>query len=172
MSQTTHHTQPLKDEHAELRPRLESLRAAADSVGSAGRQDLAGRVSSCHAFLVEHLLVHAQAEEAALYPAVEAALGCDGATQTMKLDHAEIGRLTDELGVFGDKLQRSELSPAEQNRLRMVLDGLYVLVMLHLQKEEEAYLPILDARLTAAQAREMFRRLHSAADQAGRSTHR
>ena len=171
MSQARH-TQPLKDEHAELRPRLEMLRTAADAVGSATRADLAGRVAGCHAFLVEHLLVHAQAEEAVLYPAVETVRGCEGATDTMRLDHAEIRRLTDELGPLSDRLQRSELAPGEQNRLRMILYGLYVLVMLHLQKEEQAYLPILDARLTAGQATEMFRRLHAAAEEAARSSSR
>ena len=166
------HTQPLRDEHAELRPQLEMLRAAADGVGSESRAVLGGRVSSCHSFLVEHLLVHAQAEEAALYPAVETALGCDGATETMRLDHAEIRRLTGELGLLRDTLLRSELDPAGENRLRQVLYGLYVLVMLHLQKEEAAYLPILDARLTPGQAADVFRRLHSAAEEAGRSGHR
>lgn len=166
------HTQPLKDEHAELRPQIEMLRAAADAVGSASRDDLAARVSSCHSFLVEHLLVHAQAEEAALYPAVETALGCEGATETMRLDHAEIRRLTDELGHLSERLQRPKLDLAAENRLRMVLYGLYVLVMLHLQKEESAYLPVLDARLTPAQAADMFRRLHTAAEEAGRSGRR
>ena len=166
------HTQPLRDEHAELRPQLEMLRATADGVDSESRDDLAARVSSCHSFLVEHLLVHAQAEEAALYPAVEKALGCDGATETMRLDHAEIRRLTGELGLLSDSLLRSELDPAGENRLREVLYGLYVLVMLHLQKEETAYLPVLDARLTPAQAADMFRRLHSAAEEAGRSARR
>ena len=164
------HTQPLRDEHKELRPQLEMLRATADAIGSASPEDLAGRVSGCHSFLVEHLLVHAQAEEAALYPAVEQAMDCAGATETMRLDHAEVRRLTEELGRLSDGLRRSNLDAAEQNRLRMVLYGLYVLVMLHLQKEEDAYLPVLDARLTAADAASLFERLHAAAEEAQRST--
>lgn len=159
-------TDPLREEHQELRPQLEALRAAAEQVGSAPRTALAKTVSDCHSFLAGHLLVHAQAEEAALYPAVEQAMGCAGATDTMKLDHAEVRRLTERLADLRDRLSTGELAQDEASELKMVLYGLYVLVNLHLQKEEEAYLPALDARLTPEQAAGMFARLHAAAEAA------
>ena len=162
-------TEPLAEEHRELRPHLETLRATADLVGSAAPDALAKAVSDCYAFLAGHLLVHAQAEEAALYPAVEEAMGCAGATDTMKLDHAEVRRLTGRLGHLRDRMSSGALAREEESELKTVLYGLYVLVTLHLQKEEDAYLPVLDARLSAEQASEMFARLHAAAEAASRA---
>lgn len=157
-------TDPLREEHAELRPQLEALRATADQVGTAPRAALAKAVSACHSFLADHLLVHAQAEEAALYPAVEQALGCAGATDTMKLDHAEVRRLTGRLDHLRQRLSVGGLENGEERELKMVLYGLYAVVTLHLQKEEDAYLPVLEARLSPKQAAEMFARLHAAAE--------
>lgn len=163
-------TQPLREEHAELRPRIETLRSVADSVGVVGSAELATRVAECRDFLAGHLLAHAQAEEAALYPAVEQAMGCADATQTMRLDHAEIRRLAGSLGELELRLRARPLDAGGERDLRRVLYGLYTLVMLHLGKEEDAYLPVLDRRLTAAQAAEMFERLHAAAAEAARRT--
>lgn len=157
-------TDPLREEHAELRPQLEALRATADQVGTAPRVALAKAVSACHSFLAGHLLVHAEAEEAALYPAVEQALGCTGATDTMRLDHGEIRRLTERLDHLRRRLSTGELADGDERELKMVLYGLYAVVTLHLQKEEDAYLPALDARLTPEQAAGMFARLHAAAE--------
>jgi hypothetical protein len=47
-----------------------------------------------------------------------------------------------------------------------VLYGLYAVVKLHFAKEEEVYLPILDARLTHEEASRMFEAMEMAAKQA------
>jgi hypothetical protein len=44
-----------------------------------------------------------------------------------------------------------------------VLYGLYALVKVHFAKEEEVYLPLLDARLQPREAREMFAGMEEAA---------
>jgi len=46
------------------------------------------------------------------------------------------------------------------------LYGLYTLVKVHFAKEEEVYLPILDARLGPEAAREMFEAMEAAAHEA------
>ena len=50
--------------------------------------------------------------------------------------------------------------------LRQVLYGLYALVKVHFAKEEEVYLPLLDARLSAAEAHQMFEAMETAAHEA------
>jgi hypothetical protein len=52
-----------------------------------------------------------------------------------------------------------------------VLYGLYALVKVHFAKEEEVYLPILDARLSLEEAREMFEAMENAASQAKQAAH-
>ncbi len=72
------------------------------------------------------------------------------------------------LGELRGKVDARELPPADQSELRRVLYGLHVLVKPHVKKEEDAYLPLLDARLTPEQAGEMFERMESAAAAAKR----
>ena len=48
-------------------------------------------------FSAHHLIPHAQAEDQALYPVVARVMGVPEATATMRRDHVEVGRLTEEL---------------------------------------------------------------------------
>lgn len=157
-------TQPLRDEHKELLPLLERVKAAGDAVMQ-GR-DFAAAVDAAYEFLSGHLIPHAKAEEAALYPAVGRVMHTADATRTMQVDHVEVGRLTDELGRLRQRLQTGSLTEAEQRDLCRVLYGLYTLVGVHFRKEEEVYLPLLDAGLSPEDAREMFEAMEGAAAEA------
>ncbi len=87
----------------------------------------------------------------------------------MSRNHAEVARLNGLLGEIREKLAAGGLTHQDQRELRTVLYGLYVLVRLHLQKEEEeedAYLHLLDLRLTGEQATEMFAKIQAAAAEA------
>jgi hemerythrin-like domain-containing protein len=158
-------TQPLRDEHRELLPLLERVREAADSIESGAMQ----AVDSAYEFLSAHLVPHALAEEAALYPVVARIMGSPDATKTMEVDHAEVRRLTEELR--GIRTQISDGAPSvEQARdLRRVLYGLYTLVGVHFSKEERVYLPLLDSHLSAEEARSMFEEMEAAANRARQS---
>ena len=69
--------------------------------------------------------------------------------------YPEVGRLTEEL--------RTATELADVRRL---LYGLYAIVRLHFAKEEEIYLPILDAGLDPPAAEAMFERMREAAKNA------
>src|SRR5512138_2838426 len=141
-------TQPLRDEHRELFPEVERILAAADSIGNASMDELRRDVDRAYDFLAHHLLPHAQAEDAALYPTVQQVLGSTDATRTMSRDHVEVGTYIDELASLRKGLGGDSLNPEQTAQLRRVLYGLYAIVKLHFAKEEEVYLPILDQRLT------------------------
>ena len=162
-------TQPLRDEHKELLPHVEVLRTVADSAGDASMQALRAGVDEAYEFLAHHLIPHAQAEEQALYPVVGRALGAPGATATMSRDHVEVGRLTQELESLRSQLSDATASASEVQAVRRVLYGLYALVKVHFAKEEEVYLPLLDARLSQVEAQEMFEAMEAAAKAAKRS---
>lgn len=155
-------TQPLRDEHKELFPHVEEMRAAADAVGEVSDADLRERVDAVYEFLAHHLIPHAHAEEAALYPVVEHVFGATGATATMSRDHVAVGALTEELAALRTRLDVSPTAD-DMKALRRVLYGIYTLVGVHFAKEEEVYLPLLDARLTEDEARHMFASMHGAA---------
>ena len=154
-------TQPLRDEHKELIPHIEKILEVADRIPDAPLEQIRDGVKEVHEFLAYHLIPHAQAEDAALYPAVQKALGSLDSTRTMSRDHVEVGHYITELA----ELQR-DLSPEKFKALQRVLYGLYALVKVHFAKEEEVYLPILEERLTAEEASKMFDAMENAASHA------
>ncbi|HWC01826.1 MAG TPA: hemerythrin domain-containing protein [Methylomirabilota bacterium] len=159
-------TLPLRAEHKELIPHIERLRTVADSVGQAPIESLRRDVDEAFEFLRRHLIPHAEAEEEALYPVVGRILGAPEATATMSRDHAEVGRLTGELASLRSELSQATLGEAQAEALRRVLYGLYAVVKLHFAKEEDVYLPLLDARLSPEAARGMFEAMERAAKRA------
>ena len=154
-------TQPLRDEHKELIPHIEKILEVADSIPDAPLEQLRTGVREVYEFLAYHLIPHAQAEDDALYPAVQRALGSLDATRTMTRDHIEVAHYIAELA----RLQQ-DLSPQTFKALQRVLYGLYALVKVHFAKEEEVYLPILEERMTAEEAVKMFESMESAASHA------
>jgi len=159
-------TQPLRDEHKELVPHIDHLKTVADAVGEAPPDGLREAVDHCAEFLAGHLIPHARAEEAALYPVVARLMGAPEATLTMSRDHVEIAAMTAELLRIRDAMRESEPGLHDVKELQRVLYGLYALVKVHFAKEEEVYLPILDERLSEADAQQMFAAMGHAAHEA------
>jgi iron-sulfur cluster repair protein YtfE (RIC family) len=150
------HMQPLREEHRELLPQIERLRIVGDLVGDASPTILQHAIDEVYAFLTMHLIPHAHAEDVALYPIVGKIMGAAQATATMSRDHVEVGRLTDELGAIRLELGAGRRDGLQDKALRQLLYGLYALIKVHFAKEEEIYLPMLEARLTSDEARELF----------------
>lgn len=164
-------TQPLRDEHKELFPHVDRIRNVADEVSESPATEIRRRVDEVYDFLANHLRPHAHAEEQALYPVVQKALGSPAATQTMTRDHVEIGRYIDELADIRVGMSHGNFSVDEEKNLRRVLYGVYALVKVHFAKEEEVYLPILDQYLTPERADEMFTAMEAAAHDAKHTAH-
>jgi len=164
-------TQPLRDEHKELFPHIESLKLAGMAVHGTLNQDSLALIDEAYTFLTTHLLPHAHAEEAALYPVVQKVMGSPYGTKTMSRDHVEVERLTQELGMLRAQVSATEIGAGKANELKRVLYGLYTLVKVHFAKEEEVYLPLLDANLSAEDAREMFEAMEAAAGEAKAHIH-
>ena len=136
---------PLRTEHAELLPRLEALSAAAMATEDSEDEVLAA-LDAALAFLHDSLIPHAGAEDAVLYPRVEQVMHAHGATATMSRDHVEVVRLTADLQRVRGSLQGAP-DPDRRRELQRILYRLYAIIRLHLAKEEELYLPVLDADL-------------------------
>jgi len=148
--------QHVRDEQTELLSRSELLRRVADSIGSsAPAEAIREGVGQACIFLMHHLIPHAQAEEQVLYPTVGKLLRTLEATDTMSRDHLEVIRLTEELETLRLHLFYAPLTESDEQALRRVLYGLYAIVKLHLAKEEEIYLPILEAHLHAEEVDRM-----------------
>jgi hemerythrin-like domain-containing protein len=148
-------TQPLRDEHADLLPHLAELDTVAAGFAE-WQADTPARLDGIVEFLRGHLVPHARAEEAALYPRVEQAMSAPGATDTMKADHVEIVRRIDALAALVAAVDGGPASPDQAEQLRAQLYGLAAILALHFHKEEDVLLPVLDAKLSAEDAKAMF----------------
>lgn len=164
-------TQPLRDEHKELFPHIESLKLAGMAVHGTLSQPSLDLIDEAYTFLATHLLPHAHAEEAALYPVVQKVMGTPYGTATMSRDHVEVEALTQELALLRSQVSATEIGVKQANELKRVLYGLYTLVRVHFAKEEEVYLPLLDANLTPEEARNMFEAMEAAAGEAKAHAH-
>jgi hemerythrin-like domain-containing protein len=158
--------QPLRQEHQTLLPHVEALRMTADSLGAVDVAMLRSRLDDAVEFLTGTLMSHAAAEEPVLYRGVEHILGISNTTRTMRRDHEEIRRFAHELGSLRSALARTGLTPSLVNDLRQVFHGLYAVIRLHFTKEEEMYIPLLDAHLRPEGARSLFQRMELAASEA------
>jgi hypothetical protein len=86
----------------------------------------------------------------------------------MSRDHREIQALAEELDGFRRRFATADsLDDQLASALRRVLYGLHHLIKLHFAKEEEVYLPTLDARLTDDDAAALFDAMHHAAGHPG-----
>lgn len=152
---------PLREEHRELFPHIEGLRAVADEVGRIDGAALREKLQDSYTFLAHQLVPHAKAEDEVLYPEVARLLGGPRATATMSRDHVEVVALISELATL--RSFHGEPDAERQSALRRVLYGLYALVRTHFAKEEEIYVPLLDDRLTAGEGADLIRRMEGAA---------
>lgn len=148
-------TQPLRDEHADLLPHLAELDTVAAGLVD-WKPDTPARLDDIVEFLRDHLVPHARAEEAALYPRVEQAMSAPGATDTMKADHVEIVRRSDALAALVAAVDAGPAAPDQAEQLRAQLYGLSAILTLHFHKEEDVLLPVLDAKLSVDDAKAMF----------------
>jgi iron-sulfur cluster repair protein YtfE (RIC family) len=158
--------QHVRDEHRELIARIELLRIVAESIGSAPAESIREGVGQAYSFLMHHLIPHAQAEEQVLYPTVGRLLRTLEATDTMSRDHLEVIRLTEELEALRLHLFFAHLTESEEQALRRVLYGLYAIIKLHLAKEEEIYLPILEAHLRSEEVDVMVKAMERTVNEA------
>ena len=114
-------------------------------------------IEEIHDGLVTYLIPHMEAVEAAVYPVLERLLAETGSMAVMQHDHAEIRQLTAVIGEFLDQPD-DDVHRGTVLLMRRALLRLCATLRTHLA-EEELYVPIMEDRLTEAQAGEIARAL-------------
>lgn len=147
-------------EHVAFGRHIDDLRRLADDCGDERVAAVVGDLDGALAFLEQELLPHAAAEDAVLYPAVASVLGSPEATATMTRDHVEIARLVDELRRHRDELL-TPLVPTATHEVQRLLYGLHAILVLHVAKEEELYLPLLERALDPEGAQALLAAVHA-----------
>ena len=135
-------TQALRDEHASLLPHIEALADAARRIPAMDEGERVTAIREARDFLEGHLMPHAQAEEATLYPAWSDLVGYPDAAATMIREHEAIVQRITALGT----------TPADDTgSLQAILFGLHALIVTHFGIEESLVLDAFDANPAAAQ---------------------
>lgn len=130
--------QMISAEHRGLREQLEDLGSLADQAARLDDDERTRRLSEAVEFLRHDLLPHARTEEASVYPAAEKVLRArGGAVRTMTMGHETITALLEEL--------EEALTEDDVTSLPRILHSLRAITLLHLDEEEEVYLPALAA---------------------------
>lgn len=130
-------TGAVRDEHEQLLGHVEHLREAAREVPRLSPEERAAVIERILAFLRGTLIPHAEAEEHVLFPEVARLVGHPEATASMTLEHAAIRARTDAL---------ADADPSDVSSLQELLYGLQALITVHFSKEEDIYLPLIDAQ--------------------------
>jgi hypothetical protein len=121
----------------ERRSRVERFLVAAHELPRMTVDERIEVIEDVTAFLAETLLPHADAAQRVLYAEADRQLGHTGAGESVTFDSQEIRLRIGEL---------AECAPRRTGRLQELLYALYVLTSNHVQKEEEAYLRLLDSQ--------------------------
>lgn len=137
-------TEGFREEHAEVKVHLEHLH---DMAGSMAGADAAAQRKSAKfvaKFLADHILTHAEWEEAHLYPAVDARThaGEYPFTGSMRYEHRIVKRWIEELGTLAAAESVDAVAFVRKT------DRLLGLISAHFEEEEEVLLPILDKTMT------------------------
>jgi uncharacterized protein (DUF2249 family) len=124
-------------------------------------------------FLKNELLPHAAGEERALYPVVDRLIKAHGtATATMSVDHQFLGdyvRLIDELArAIGTADPAAR--PALLGRLARYALQVEAIFRLHLQKEEDVYLPLFEQYVTPDVQQQVLDAMHETAPESAAET--
>ena len=154
-------TDALRSEHARLRRETAHLARVASSLGTWSTPDMPEQLIEIRGFLSARLLPHAQAEEAVLYPMMDKVMGAEQATATMVADHRVIHQRADALAELIGNVGIGPPTPAQAEALREHLYGLWAIVELHLDKEEQILFDMLDERLTPADTRTLMERMEA-----------
>lgn len=153
----------IHNHHVEL---AERLAAHVDTLetGHADQADL----GSLLAFLQDDLLMHAQGEEAYLYPVVDPLVKQYGsATATMRVDHEFISKYVGGLKEIANAW--SAATPEQQSALRKraarLALQLQALLEVHLEKEERVYLPLFERYISAAEQERILDGMHEGSEE-------
>jgi uncharacterized protein (DUF2249 family) len=121
-------------------------------------------VSFVH-FLRREVLPHANGEERFLCPAVEPLLKAHGmATATMRIDHRAIERHIQSLENAAARLKsdvKARRAEARRDLARLVWE-LQALFEVHLEKEEQVYLPLMEQYVPESEQRRILEQMHEA----------
>jgi len=117
---------------------IDQLRTVADGLETFEPDRALALLQSVDRFLTEELVPHELAEEEDVYPVLAATAGTEDPTPPLRHTHREIVRLS---RLLGTAVAALDGPPTDEDlpEFRRLLYGLYAVLRLHLEQEEEAF---------------------------------
>jgi hypothetical protein len=140
-------TEVLRRDNRDLLAGIEEMRRAADRIGSVRADVSMAETCRLLQYVEERIIPRGRLAGQYLYPAVGRLLGSTESTRIMARDHFEVANLARQLARATEE--------GDSVEMRRLLYALYHVLTLHLAKEEEVYLPVLDERMTADEGSEL-----------------
>jgi heavy metal translocating P-type ATPase len=131
-------------QHPAIHAAIGAIRAAAEALDSQEPAHALDRVRELRALLDREVQPHEENEQTVLYPLLDRLLGGTDATGTMSRAHGEILHQIRLLGRILDQIGPDPPGPADLAELRRLLFGLYAVLRLHTEQEEEYYLSLAE----------------------------
>ena len=151
-------TDAMRRHHGALAKKL------AGHIAAAGEAPKAADTDAFVDFLKHELLPHAEGEERHLYPRVDFLLHEYGrSTATMSVDHEFIADYVARIEQTANELRAAPggRAPELEAELRRLAFKLEAILMLHLEKEERVYLPLVEKHLPETEQDSVLDEMHS-----------
>ena len=153
---------PLRQARHPLHAGLNTLQVAASAVGTAEPRFALAALDSALAYLRETFLPACRAEEATLFLAVDGLFGVTNSCHVMRAQHTTIMRMAGDLAQAGDAARIAGSLDEVERFVPPLLHGLYALCRAHVESEDDAYITVLEAMLSTAQAESLARNYEAA----------
>ncbi len=148
-----------RNHHKGIAAELEAMEKTVEALTARNMKSKAGDLGHIVHFLLDDLTPHAQAEEGVLYPPAEGLIKQHGkATAPLELEHRTLEALISEFHDLAESLPVADEQALR--RLQQVTRQISFLVRLHIEKEEQIVLPLLEQYLSPAEQQSIMHRMH------------
>jgi hypothetical protein len=157
--------EPLRYVRDLLHGGLSTLQVAASAVDTAEPRMAMKALEAAMNYLQTEFLPMCRAEEAELFRKLDEITGRDDSCRVMVAQHTSIIRMAGDLAQAIDAAKAANDIPAYAEYLHPLLYGLYALCRVHLESEDEAYLPMVAAAMRGPEVELMVQQMERIADE-------
>lgn len=157
--------EPLRYIRDQLHAGLSTLQVAASAVDTAEPRMAMKALDAAMNYLRMEFLPMSRAEEAELFRQLDEITGLADSCRVMVAQHTSIIRMAGDLAQSIDAAKAANDISAYAEYLHPLLYGLYALCRVHLESEDEAYLPIIAAAMRQSDVELMVQQMERFADE-------
>jgi hypothetical protein len=142
----------LRELREPLHDGLRKVQVAAGAVSDAEPRMAMAAVETAWQYLEGTFLPACAAEQFSIFLAADAILSKSGSLEVLRLQHDSLRKMITDLGQVVTAMRSANSLEDYARYLLPLLHGLYAAIRVHIESEDDALLPLLDANLSQNQA--------------------